>query len=634
MRGFRRTIVVLMVLAMATATGRPAGAVATAPATSAWNGYSTGSALHINALQLAADGPIVADTALAFAGASVNSQGLGSPITNEMNLGVQPAQGDRQAYGRGSGVEVGLAQNAPNNPDSNQVKLGDGVAEASAQPPMQTDLVTKELLSTTIDPLAFAAVLRGQAQATFNSRYVMPMLGWPLGFGLGYADDVQLLNVGPAATGELLTAPVLATDTAAIRDGTGPQRTTSQSSSFTYLVNNGEGLCGLASETHVTMAPVRLNLPPDPDPTNDITIEVLGEWVLRAVATGQPGGGKIEYMPTGDTASPTTPIVRVFRGTNLVQELLTQDLFGPDGLVEPGVRLPGDLEPLFSVAVGENPRAIAAPGTNPDASSQPTVTPTSVSGAVDVVRIRLLQPSAPGAGLNALDLRLGHMESKVQVPDGGINCEIPVEKTASPNPASAGDDVTFTISIPTDAEALRPFPCDLTNIRVVDTVAVESGNPTFRVVGGTGPNGEVGVVSGDTVTFDNIGDYKVGDPPLLVRVVVAIAGNSRDGRLLDRVRVDATPANCKASDETVGRVLGGARFFGSNVGLTGAGVTGTGAGGGGLTGNFVLSGPDVGSPAVLPRTGPVTDSTTGLLLGLGAAAGALLLRRANRGLPA
>ncbi|MBW3556146.1 MAG: LPXTG cell wall anchor domain-containing protein [Actinobacteria bacterium] len=613
---------------MALTTTRPAGAVATAPSNSSWNGYSTGSAVHINALQLAANGPIVADTALAFAGASVNSRGLSTPLTNEMLLGVHPAQGANEAFGRGSGVEVGVVQNAPNNPDANQVKLGGGAAEASAAPPLQTDLVTKELLKQTINPLAYASVLRGQAQATFNERFVMPMLGSPLGFGLGYADDVQLLNAGPAPTGETLPAPVLATDTTAVRGGEGPFRTTSQSSSFTYLVNNGDGTCGLASETHVTMAPVRLNLPPDSNPANDITIEVLGEWVLRVAASGKPGGGKVEYMPTGDPApGPTTPIVRIFQGQTVTAQLTTQQLplFG-----EPGLVLPDALAPLIAAAVGENPRAIAPPGTNPNAASQPIVTDTLVAAAVDVARVRLVQPTPTASGLNALDFRLGHMESKVEVPEGGINCEIPVVKTASPDPAGAGQDLTFTISIPADADALRPFPCDLTNIRVTDTVSRESGNPIFTVVGGTGPNGEQGVVSGNTVTFDNIGSYRVGDPPLLVNVTVRLAGNSGAGRLLDTVKVDATPANCRAGNETVGRVLGGARFFGANAGLTGAGVTGGGAGGGGLTGTFTLSGPDVGAPAALPRTGPVTDSTTALILGLGAAAGGILLRRTRR----
>ncbi len=614
-----------MVLALAMATARPAGAQATSSTSTAWNGYSTGTALHINALQLAANGPIVEQTALAFAGASTNSQGLGTALTNEMLLGVHPAQGANESFGRGSGVEVGLAQAAPNNPDANQVKLGGGAAEAAAAPPIQTDLVTRELLRQTINPLAFAAVLRGQAQATFNDRFVMPMLGSPLGFGLGFADDVQLLNAGapPAPGTEVLPAPILATDTTAARGGSGPQRTTSQSTSFTYLVNNGDGTCGLASESHITVSPIRLNLPPDADPTNDLTVELLGEWVLRAAASGKPGGGKVEYFPTGDNVTPTTPIVRVFQGQNVVQQLTTQQILGNTGLV-----LPDALAQLIAVAVGEDPRAIAAPGTNPNAASQPTVTDTLVSAAVDVARVRLIQPNPAASGLNALDLRLGHMESRVEVPAGGINCQIPVEKTATPNPASPGQDVTFTIRIPADAEALRPFPCDLTNIRVTDTVSIESGNPVFTVVGGTADNGQQGVVSGNTVTFDNIGDYRVGDPPRIVNVVIRLANNSRQGRILDTVRVDATPANCRAGNETVGRVLGGARFFGANAGLTGAGVTGSG--GGGLTGTFTLSGPDVGGPAVLPRTGPVTDSKNPLFLGLAAAAGGLLLRRANR----
>src|SRR5207253_1391741 len=76
---------------------------------------------------------------------------------------------------------------------------------------------------------------------------------------------------------------------------------------------------------------------------------------------------------------------------------------------------------------------------------------TSASGAVDVVQVGLVDPNAPIADVHLADLRIGHMETVAKVPAGGIDCPIPVKKTANPDPVNAGQDFTWTISIPTDA---------------------------------------------------------------------------------------------------------------------------------------------------------------------------------------
>lgn len=609
----------------------PVGAVATPSNASSFSGYATASTLHVNAVQVAATGPVLENTAVAFSGASVNSKGLTAPITNEMGLGVQPATPEQESYGRGSALEVGLAKNIPNNPDTNQVILA-GLAEAKARPlspaegspnPSQTALVTKEQLKQTVNPVAFASVLRGQALATWNDESVLSMLGNPLGFGLGYADDVQLLNAGTASPDGRFTAPVVATDTNAF----GGERTTSQSFSTTYLVNNGDGTCGLASETRQTIAPVRLNIPPDAIAANDIVLEFLGELRFLAVATGKPGGGSLTYAPV--SGGPSVPILRVIRDNAVTNVITTEQLFGKEGLVLPSGSIPAALAAVLSLAIGEDPRAIAAPTSNPDAASKPTITDTEVSAAVDVLRLRLLQPSAPAAGINALDLRLGHMEAKVSVPAGGINCQIPVVKTASPDPATAGETITFTITVP--AFDLTPFPCDLTAIKVEDTVGIESGEPRFTVTGGTGPTGQQGVVSGNTVTFNDIGSYTPGGPALQVKVTVKLDPSSPAGRLKDEVVVTATPANCKARADALGSVLGGGGFFGANgARLTGGAVTGGGSANNSLRGDFPLGGPTITpAPQELPKTGiPAAMPLAGL--GLAAAAfGARRLRRRN-----
>lgn len=591
----------------------PASGVAMPPDSSAFSGYATGSALHVNALQIAAAGPVIENTAVAFSGASVNSQRQTTPINNEMGLGVQPVNDERETYGRGSGIEAGLGKGVPQNPDTNQVILP-GIAEAGALPlftagagaapapinEYQTGVKTVETLKQSVNPVAYASVLRGQAQAMWNPDSALAMLGNPLGFGLGYADDVQLINRGAAPTPEgdlMFPAPLLATDTAAASG----ERTTSQSMSFNYLVNNGDGTCGLASETRITMAPLRLNLQGDADPTNDLTIEVLGEWILRATATGK-ADGTVTFQPAKGPATngDREPILRTIQNGEVTNRLTFQDLFGAEGRII-------EVAPAISIAIGEDPRGIQTiPTANPDEKTKPTTTMTEASGAVDIVRVRLLPGVTTAAGLNLLDLRLGHFETKAVVPEGGLNCEIPVRKEVTPNPAQAGDTLTFTIFIPSSDRILVPFPCDLAAIRVVDTHSIKSGNPRFTVLSGTGPNGEVGVVDGDTITFPDIGSYVVGNPPLEAKVLVRLAANSGPGELRDVADVTALAANCKAQANAVGRAIGaggggGLSGLSDLAGLTGSGLAG--GGGAGLRGQGELDGPTV-PPRELPRTGP------------------------------
>ena len=130
------------------------------------------------------------------------------------------------------------------------------------------------------------------ASALWNPNYLFPMLGNPLTYGKGEAADVQLLNFGG------ITADGKFADALVSLDGPNPDRSVVSAQTFTYLVNNGDGTCGVAAEIHQTLAPVRLNLPPDDIPANDLLLEVGGDWVMKAVATGKPTGNSFSYQPT------------------------------------------------------------------------------------------------------------------------------------------------------------------------------------------------------------------------------------------------------------------------------------------------------------------------------------------------
>src|SRR5438067_6179040 len=410
------------------------------PGPADFHGYSTGTAVHTDALQAALVGPQVANVEEAFSGASVASQGTStlnagntalpppsppnegigaSPrqkgtITNEMGQVVQPTlpgtdpklPGDR-SFARGSGLEVGLGKNVPNT--GGQIAVTAKV-QVSAPPPT-TDL--KEAGPIKGDPLVFASLLRGQASADWNNDRCI--LGKPISEGLGFAADAQVLNTGTGAlpNGEL-KLPLLATDT--------PNRSVAQSVSRTQLVApttsdqklipNPNG-AGLMAETRQTLAPVTIGK----GTPSEVTIEVGGEWVLQAVASGTPGSAYVRYAP--DTfPTPTTPLLRILQPNNsnpasrVTTILNFQDLFSPSALPIPLLDIPG----LLRITIGENPRPIDS-----DGLAKPTgqiFDPAGLwaAGAVDVVRVQVADN--PTMGIHAADIRIGHMESQVRVPAG------------------------------------------------------------------------------------------------------------------------------------------------------------------------------------------------------------------------
>lgn len=244
-----------------------------------FSGYSTGTALHTGAIQVAAAGPRIADAHVAFAGASVNSRGL-TAVFNEFEQAVVPtAQATKRSYGRGQGLEVGLANAIPNDPNASQLQLA-GLAEAAAPP--TSALVRVETGPVAGDPLAYASLVRGEALPVYSNNVCV--LGQPISYGLGYAADAQLVNAGGQSTDGSMAAPVVAAD-----QGTPTDKSASQSKAFTYLKPNGDGTFALVTETRQIIAPVTVlkgNAP------SALTISVLGEWVLRATATGQAGRGK------------------------------------------------------------------------------------------------------------------------------------------------------------------------------------------------------------------------------------------------------------------------------------------------------------------------------------------------------
>lgn len=545
--------------------------------------YGSGAAVITEALGLGTT--TVANVEAASSGGAVNSAGLNTPIINEFGINIAPAAGGKNALGRGTGLEAGLATSDPQQTTLNQLLLK-GLAIATAAPP--SGLVTEEI-ALPIDPVAFASVLRGQAQATYDPAFCP--VGKPLTYGLGQAANLELLNLGGGMTPQNgFATPLLGTSI----DAFGTPRGVSQSRTVTYMKANGDGTFGVVSETRQTVAPISI-LANELTQTA-ITVEVLGEFGLRVTSTGKPGGSTAEYL--GNPVLVVSSKLSALPAVELIRISLS-DLLGQNGLT---VDLPG----IATVALGAPPRDL-----NGSATSKPVLAAdgTSARAAADIIRLSLLDLP----GLTVLDLALGHMEGAVAVPAGGVRCDIPVSKVASANPVTVGSDFSYTITIPTDSALYQAlFNCDLINISAVDTVETQSGTPRIQLLGAS----HGGVVSGNRVTWANLGNYTLGQPPIVLTINARIPANSGAGVLRDTVNVTATLGNCRGTGVGSDLVQGGARLDGSAI-----------------TGAVTLIGPDV-SRGDLAATG---GTSWPLVAGGGfmlAALGLVRLRRRVTEVPA
>ncbi len=421
--------VVMALTIYAVGTARIGNSATPAPGFTA---YATGTNVHATGLQ-APGGPRLANSDIAFSAVST-----GDSLTRQNEMQVQlipegafPAAAEIAA--RGSGVEATLAADLPvPAPD---VALPE---TAVATAPPDSGLVEHDVLDTGsppiggTGPLAYAAVAHTEAEANTPCGPTSP-----LARGLGNAADAQLLDAGAGNPDGSLSNPVLATDTS------NPDRAVSQSSTTLTAFPNGDpGRFGLEAEIRETFAPISINRG-TPIPTPNLVIELLGEWVFTLRAPGN-APSTLSYTvedSTGAQPSPTTTVIRVSLDGGVTflpaNQLTFQDVFGPTGLVIPA-------DPLLQIAVGEDPRAISAPGAVPDATSSPTLTNTVASGAVDVLRLHLLQNTPIGTPSTAGDLRIGHFEGALSVPAGGFDCGTTTTSSSSTSSSTSSTSSTST----------------------------------------------------------------------------------------------------------------------------------------------------------------------------------------------
>lgn len=436
--------------------GQPGARPNTAPGVTALNrievgpddaaGYGTGTVIHADALR--AGEHALVDLDVAFSGAAFSSAAAADAITNEVHRLVTPKLVANASFGRGTGLELGLG--------SDPVPLIGQLSQASA--PQSTKLIEKVIGPIGVPPVLSVELLRSQAQA--RSAEGACVLGRDQAYGLGSVLKLDVLN-GLVTT---VARP--------------PLREVSQSASTTRIVPGGApGRLGLKSETRQTIAPVTFFR----GTPFQFTIEVLGEWALRATADGAKAS--VSYGPLA--ASPETPIVRVLGDHGQVLgQLTTQQLLGPKGLE---LKIPGVAE----IVIGEDPRMIDG-----DASSAPVVKPTTAAAAADVVRVKLINGTLA-------DVRIGHMEAAVSVPEGGVRCPgVKVTHTVDTPTVTPGEEFVYTITV------TNPNDCDLTGVKLVETPATTPAGVKYELVSSTPTGGDL---SGGVVTYPDIGPLGPGE---------------------------------------------------------------------------------------------------------------------------
>jgi hypothetical protein len=435
-------------------------------------GYGTGTVFHTDALLSGRQR--ATDLELAFSGSAYTSAPLGARL-NELERPVAPALQAGNGFGRGRTVEIGFNTEGD---EAHQIEL-EGRSEAKA-PPSQ-DVVTKELTDVDLQPLVKADAFRSQAAARAATSGCV--VGSDLAYGMGSATDAELVAQGEQEAALLSTAAAE------------PPRGVSQSVSRTRLVPQAgpsSARFGLLSETRQSIAPITVF-----DGTeNEFTVEVAGEWVLRAVADGKKGS--ITFGPDM-TEDPDRPLLRLLdKDGKPISQVTLDEYIGEGGAVIESE--------VAQIIIGEDPRAVGG-----NADSKPTAIGTLATGAVDVVRVVAVSE----ADSRAANLRVGHMEVGVAVPAEGVPCPgIGIVKEADRASVRPGDRFVWTINVS------NPNDCVLDGVEVVDSITT-TPPLRYRIVS-TSPEA---TVENSKVTFKNLGPIRSGASRTL-RIEVEVDNDS------------------------------------------------------------------------------------------------------------
>jgi hypothetical protein len=223
--------------------------------------------------------------------------------------------------------------------------------------------------------------------------------------------------------------------------------------------------------------------------TNQTTVEVKGQWLLRVTADGTTGS--VSYGPQGLSGDQSLVVVRNAAGAVVAQASASQQKLAGSA----GVHL--DIPGVGELAVGEQPRARGRAGAA-QASG------TSAEAAVDLVRIRLL----------GQDVRIGHMEAAVAVPPAGVTCP-GLELSITPDAPAVAPGSEFGVKV----RVRNPNEGTVSGLTVASRMAADPG-----VAVGGAPAGSGNVVAPNGSSFklsSPLGPGQSVDLPGRVRVGAA-----------------------------------------------------------------------------------------------------------------
>jgi hypothetical protein len=305
----------------------------------AFAAYATGTVLHtdpeLTGTKVAATVDMAtADAVYAAQAVSAFSDELGRSIVSSL----PPGSGLAQARA----VKV-------DPPDA----LGDvdtGEPAKATAPPTGQPVVRESTADLT--PLLKANALRSEASARAVSTGCV--IGNDLARGAANADDTDIADTNPSAKSPNPLLSLSADD---------PPRAVSQSVAHTRLVpiSGQPGRFGAVTEVRQTIAPITFGLPGSDE---KFTIEVAGEWVMRATADGTAGSVTFRSESRNDD---DRPVLRLIHGKQVVDGVGLRDAGGREGIFVDG-------EPVGDIRIGGDPRAVAGPS-----GSAPTQTGTRVS---------------------------------------------------------------------------------------------------------------------------------------------------------------------------------------------------------------------------------------------------------------
>jgi hypothetical protein len=273
-----------------------------------------------------------------------------------------------------------------------------------------------------------------------------------------------------------------------------------QTVSRTRIVQPGvNGLVnfGLLAEVRQTIAPVTFDVG-----DQKFTVEVGGEWVLRAIADGTKGA--LTFGP--DESSGDRPLLRVIDGQgHVVDEQDLAALTGKQAIVVSGITL----------FLGEDPRALGSVGEDP---AKPIITGTTVAAAMDVVRLQAID-----AENNPVQLRVGHTEVAVAVPPQGLTCPgIGLVKELDRPKVEPDQKFSWDITV------ANPNDCLLDDVKLEDVVTASDGL-RFEIVATAPPSR---LVRDGVLAFDGLGPLHGGQSRAM-RIDVHVAPDSPSGHFSD-----------------------------------------------------------------------------------------------------